>query len=65
MHYVPRVSSLGSYKPEWALVAGVVVRFIVKLKSDKFTLRLPSVLRVIGVFGCEIHLSGLQLSPPM
>ena len=54
---------LGLTQPDFALAAGVGVRFIVDLEGGKPTVRMEQVLRVIDALGGSLVLTGLDAVP--
>ena len=51
---------LGLTQPQLALAAGVGVRFIVEMEAGKPSLRLSSVLQVLGALGGQLAVEGLE-----
>jgi y4mF family transcriptional regulator len=51
---------LGLTQPQLALAAGVGVRFIVEMEAGKPSLRLSSVLQVLGALGGRLAVEGLE-----
>lgn len=54
---------LGLTQPQLALAAGVGVRFIVEMEAGKPSLRLSSVLQVLGALGGRLAVEGLEDEP--